>query len=88
MEWVETDAVQEEVRFLELWRTRELPGFGIFIDSWLILRSIRSYLLSTNVQLGATYKVAQASTNAYANAYKVAAGFINAQPDEVYLKII
>lgn len=49
-------------------------------------RSIRSYLLSTNVQLGATYKVSQASTNAYANAYKVAAGFINAQPDEVYLK--
>lgn len=49
-------------------------------------RSIRSYLLSTNVQLGATYKVSQASTNAYANAYKVAAGFINAQPDEVYMK--
>jgi selenocysteine lyase/cysteine desulfurase len=45
--------------------------------------SIRNYLLNTNVQLGATYKVSQASTAAYSEAYKVAAGFINARPEEV-----
>lgn len=49
----------------------------------LISSRIRSYLLNTNVQLGATYKTSQASTAAYTNAYKVAAGFINAQPEEV-----
>lgn len=40
-------------------------------------------MLNTNVQLGATYKTSQVSTNAYTAAYKVAAGFINAQPEEV-----
>lgn len=45
--------------------------------------SIYSYLLNTNVQLGATYKTSQISTAAYENGYKAAAGFINAQPDEV-----
>lgn len=49
----------------------------------LIVESIRAYLLNTNVQLGATYKTSQVSTNAYTEAYKVAAGFINAQPEEV-----
>lgn len=39
--------------------------------------------MNTNVQLGATYKVSQASTTAYTEAYKVAAGFINARPEEV-----
>lgn len=47
------------------------------------LPSIRSYLINTNVQLGATYKVSQASTNGFSNGYKVAASFINAQPEEV-----
>jgi hypothetical protein len=41
--------------------------------------------LNTNVQLGATYGVSKSSTNAYSNAYKVAAGFINAATEEVYL---
>ncbi|KXG54415.1 Pyridoxal phosphate-dependent transferase, major region, subdomain 1 [Penicillium griseofulvum] len=49
--------------------------------------SIRSYLLNTNVQLGASYKVSQISTNAYDNAYKVAAGFINAAPEEISIGI-
>ncbi|CAI7649600.1 unnamed protein product [Penicillium glandicola] len=49
--------------------------------------SIRSYLLNTNVQLGATYKVAKISTNAYANAYKVAAGFTNAAPEEISIGV-
>lgn len=47
------------------------------------MRSIHSYLLNTNVQLGATYKISQRSTAAYDNGYKAAAGFINAQPEEV-----
>lgn len=47
------------------------------------VHSIRAYLLNTNVQLGATYKISQASTSAYAEAYKVAAHFINAQSEEV-----
>ncbi|KAJ9485995.1 hypothetical protein VN97_g7348 [Penicillium thymicola] len=49
--------------------------------------SIRYYLLNTNVQLGASYKVSQTSTNAYDNAYKVAAGFTNAAPDEISIGI-
>ncbi|KAJ5612105.1 Pyridoxal phosphate-dependent transferase major region subdomain 2 [Penicillium lagena] len=49
--------------------------------------SIRSYLLSTNVQLGATYKASQVSTDAYTEAYKVAAGFINATPDEISIGV-
>ncbi|CAI7625588.1 unnamed protein product [Penicillium crustosum] len=49
--------------------------------------SIRHYLLNTNVQLGASYKVSQTSTNAYDNAYKVAAGFTNAAPEEISIGI-
>ncbi|KAJ5860110.1 uncharacterized protein N7529_007420 [Penicillium soppii] len=49
--------------------------------------SIRSYLLNTNVQLGATYKTSQTSTNAYSNAYNVAAGFINATSEEISIGV-
>ncbi|KAJ5825203.1 Pyridoxal phosphate-dependent transferase major region subdomain 2 [Penicillium riverlandense] len=49
--------------------------------------SIRSYLLSTNVQLGATYKASQVSTAVYTEAYKAAAGFINATPDEISIGV-
>ncbi|OQD99721.1 hypothetical protein PENVUL_c062G06457 [Penicillium vulpinum] len=52
-----------------------------------VAESIRSYLLNTNVQLGATYQVSQISTNAYDNAYKVAAGFTNAAPEEISIGI-
>jgi selenocysteine lyase/cysteine desulfurase len=45
--------------------------------------SIRDYLLKTNVQLGATYAVSTASTNAYENGYAAAAKFLNASKDEV-----
>jgi hypothetical protein len=57
------------------------------ISHRLIARSIRSYLLSTNVQLGATYKASQVSTAAFTEAYEVAAGFINARPDEVLKRL-
>jgi selenocysteine lyase/cysteine desulfurase len=44
---------------------------------------IHSYLLNTNVQLGATYKTSKISTAAYEDGYKAAASFINAKPEEV-----
>ncbi|CAI7630414.1 unnamed protein product [Penicillium pancosmium] len=49
--------------------------------------SIRSYLINTNVQLGATYKTSQASTAGFSNGYKSAASFINAQPEEINLGV-
>jgi hypothetical protein len=41
--------------------------------------------LNTNVQLGATYGVSKTSADAFLDAYKVAAGFINAATEEVYI---
>ena len=50
----------------------------------LMLRSsIRDYLYTHNVQLGATYKAGTQSTEAYGTAMKACAEFINAAPDEV-----
>ncbi|KAJ5973211.1 hypothetical protein N7481_010421 [Penicillium waksmanii] len=52
-----------------------------------VVDSIRSYLINTNVQLGATYKTSQASTAGFSNGYKSAASFINAQPEEINLGV-
>ncbi|KAJ5764633.1 hypothetical protein N7533_003314 [Penicillium manginii] len=52
-----------------------------------VVDSIRSYLINTNVQLGATYKISQASTAGFSNGYKSAASFINAQPEEINLGV-
>ncbi|KAJ5484732.1 hypothetical protein N7539_004720 [Penicillium diatomitis] len=49
--------------------------------------SIHSYLLKNNVQLGATYETSKSSTAAYDEAYKAAAGFINAHPDEISIGV-
>src|SRR6266480_1894209 len=46
---------------------------------------IATYLSTTNVQLGATYPVAQKSTSAYDRGVEVAAKYINASPSEVVL---
>ncbi|KAL1965222.1 hypothetical protein VTN77DRAFT_5976 [Rasamsonia byssochlamydoides] len=48
-----------------------------------VIDSIRDYLSRTNVQLGATYMISKASAAAYDNAFKAAAKFINASPDEI-----
>lgn len=48
-----------------------------------MIDSLQAYLSRTNVQLGATYEVARSSNAAYEQAYKTAAKFINASPDEV-----
>ncbi|KAL7786221.1 pyridoxal phosphate-dependent transferase [Trichoderma ceciliae] len=48
-----------------------------------VIDSIKDYLSSTNVQLGASYAVGQKSTAAYSAGYKAAAKYINASPDEI-----
>jgi selenocysteine lyase/cysteine desulfurase len=45
--------------------------------------SIRDYLYTHNVQLGATYKAGSQSTDAYAAGMKACADYVNASPDEV-----
>jgi selenocysteine lyase/cysteine desulfurase len=50
-----------------------------------VVDSITAYLSKTNVQLGATYKIGQISTNSYNAGYAAAAKYINASPDEVVL---
>ena len=50
-----------------------------------VINSISSYLSTTNVQLGATYPVAQKSTNAYDHGVQVSAEYIHASPSEVVL---
>ncbi|CEJ59785.1 Putative Selenocysteine lyase [Penicillium brasilianum] len=71
-----------------------LKGEQIYMDNaggsqvlGTVADSIHSYLLNTNVQLGATYKISQSSTAAYDNGYKAAAGFINAQPEEISIGV-
>ncbi|KAJ5895741.1 uncharacterized protein N7473_005140 [Penicillium subrubescens] len=71
-----------------------LKGQQIYMDNaggsqvlGTVANSIHSYLLNTNVQLGATYKTSQISTAAYENGYKAAAGFINAQPGEISIGV-
>ncbi|KAJ5263181.1 Pyridoxal phosphate-dependent transferase major region subdomain 2 [Penicillium angulare] len=49
--------------------------------------SIRSYLLSSNVQLGATYPVSKESTSAWIIGYEAGASFINAQPEEISIGV-
>ncbi|KAJ6020397.1 hypothetical protein N7540_005901 [Penicillium herquei] len=52
-----------------------------------VAESIRSYLLNSNVQLGATYPVSRVSTTAQEDGYKAAAIFINAQPEEISIGV-
>ena len=48
-----------------------------------VIEAIRTYLSTTNVQLGATYPVATKSTDAYNKGVEVGAKYINASPSEV-----
>ena len=45
--------------------------------------SIRDYLYTHNVQLGATYKAGEQSTEAYDKGLKAGAEYINANVDEI-----
>ncbi|KAL2007513.1 hypothetical protein VTN00DRAFT_8951 [Thermoascus crustaceus] len=56
-------------------------GGSQVLDS--IIDSLHAYLSRTNVQLGATYNVAKSCNAAYDEAYRAAAKFINASPDEI-----
>lgn len=51
--------------------------------SLIIFFSVTKYLLETNVQLGASYKVAKQSTQNFAKGLTAAASFINADVDEI-----
>lgn len=46
---------------------------------------VREYLLTNNVQLGATYATGRKSTAKYAEGYGAAAKYINAAPEEIVL---
>ncbi|KAK4459092.1 pyridoxal phosphate-dependent transferase [Cladorrhinum samala] len=46
---------------------------------------IRDYLLSTNVQLGASYSTGKKSTQIYNEGYAAAAAYVNASPSEIVL---
>ncbi|KAJ1331320.1 aminotransferase class V-fold PLP-dependent enzyme [Microdochium nivale] len=48
-----------------------------------VIDSVRDYLATTNVQLGATYNVSELSTKAYAEAFRAGAKHINAHEDEI-----
>lgn len=48
-----------------------------------VIDSIKDYLSSTNVQLGASYAMGKKSTAAYSAGYQAAAKYINANPDEI-----
>ncbi|KAL2217201.1 aminotransferase [Thermoascus aurantiacus ATCC 26904] len=71
-----------------------LQQFQIFMDNAggsqvldTVIDSLQAYLSRTNVQLGATYEVARSSNAAYEQAYKAAAKFINASPDEISIGV-
>lgn len=51
----------------------------------LTLSSVSDYLSSNNVQLGASYPVAQESTRLFQVGCEAVAKYINAQPEEVVI---
>ena len=52
------------------------------------MHSIKSYYVTSNVQLGATYAASKSATAEYESAYEVAARFINASPNEVSYNLV
>ncbi|EGS23615.1 uncharacterized protein CTHT_0003100 [Thermochaetoides thermophila DSM 1495] len=50
-----------------------------------VAESIRDYLLNTNVQLGASYRVSKLATERYEQGYAAAAEYINASRDEIVI---
>jgi len=48
---------------------------------------IRDYLITNNVQLGATYKISKTSTDKYYDGLRAAAKYVNASPDEVGMSV-
>lgn len=64
-------------------RERLDDGCNILNPTDLSSYSIRDYLYTNNVQLGATYKAGTQSTEAYNAGVKAAADYVNASPDEI-----
>ncbi|KAK5000812.1 hypothetical protein LTR66_000398 [Elasticomyces elasticus] len=50
-----------------------------------VIDAIQTYLSTTNVQLGASYKVAEKSTEAYKAGCAAAAKYVNTSPEEIVL---
>ncbi|KAG8630115.1 hypothetical protein KVT40_001734 [Elsinoe batatas] len=48
-----------------------------------VAEAVSKYLLTTNVQLGASYPIGQLSTTSYSTGYQLAASYINAAPNEI-----
>lgn len=48
-----------------------------------VIDSLTTYLLTNNVQLGASYPVAQKSTNLFSAGHAAGAAYVNAKPEEV-----
>ena len=57
----------------------------MFVDFDLTypINSVRAYLLDTNVQLGASYKVSKQSTSLYEAGIHAAAQYVHARDDEI-----
>jgi len=74
----------EAARF---WGKRLIRKISKKVSSYNISKrvhcSIRDYLITNNVQLGATYKISEISTDKYYDGLRAAAKYINASPDEV-----
>lgn len=51
----------------------------------VVIDSIRDYLSNSNVQLGASYRTSQQSTDLYSQGYAAAAKYINASPGDIVL---
>ncbi|KAL2142253.1 hypothetical protein VTI28DRAFT_1390 [Corynascus sepedonium] len=69
-----------------------LAGGQVFFDNaggsqtlGTVAERIREYLLSTNVQLGASYDIGKKATERYETGYRAAAEFIGASRDEIVL---
>ncbi|PSK53828.1 hypothetical protein B9Z65_7634 [Elsinoe australis] len=45
--------------------------------------AVSSYLLKTNVQLGASYPIGELSTSSYSTGYQIASSYVNASPPEI-----
>lgn len=63
----------------------KLQTLGLKVYKLLTARSISTYLSTTNVQLGASYRTSSISTSAYDQGYASAASYIHASPDSIVL---
>lgn len=56
-------------------------GGSQVLDS--VAESVANYYKTNNVQLGASYRISRASTQAYADGYEAAGRYMNAKPSDI-----